>query len=147
MKKLLTVFSSMLLVLALSACTTKINEESQKTPATSSPTDNTTGNSNMPSSSTGAATQDAVTSASPLRRPIDAYETETVITQEQAILIALEKAGLTLSDVYGIAAEYDAEEDKSWEIEFKYDGYEYSYEINAVTEAIIESEKEPIDYD
>ena len=154
MKKLLAISLSTILLLALSACTIKIEGQPQKSSADSNSTDTQKQDSkpeeskSQTSSSTAATTTDAVTSASPLRRPVEDETTETEITQERAIEIALLKAGLTQNDVYGLRAEYDKDrEGNSWDVEFKHDGFEYSYEIDAVTEAILDYEKERIDYD
>ena len=199
MKKLLTILLSIILVLALSACTINIGgvpqkeadesnttvsnlEEEKATVAenknenstekkeeskteskeetktetkeeskTESAPSSTTSSSSSSSSSSTSSKNDAVSSSSPLRRPVE-EETKAEISRERAIEIALAKVGLSSSDVYALKAEYDKDEDNddggsSWEVEFKSNGYEYSYEINAVTEGIIDYEKERIDYD
>ena len=187
MKKLLTILLSIILVLALSACTINIggvpqkeadesnttvsnleeekatvaenkNEnstekkeesktESKEETKTESAPSSTTSSSSSSSSSSTSSKNDAVSSSSPLRRPVE-EETKTEISRERAIEIALAKAGLSSGDVYALKAEYDRDDDgNTWEVEFKSNGFEYSYEINAVTEGIIDYEKERIDYD
>lgn len=159
MKKLLAISLSTILLLALSACTIKIEGQPHKSsgdfnstgtqkedskPETANPSDS----KSPSSSSTTSGATDAVTTASPLRRPIEGEETKTEITQQRAIEIAVLKAGLNTNDVYGLRAEYDKDrEGNSWDVEFKHDGFEYAYEIDAVTEAILDYEKERIDYD
>ena len=53
--------------------------------------------------------------------------------------IALAKAGLAASQIYGFEIELD---DGEYEIEFRYNGMEYSMNINAVTGAVTDFEKE-----
>ena len=149
MKKLLTIFLSTIFLLALSACTIKIEGPPQKNSADFNSSDIKQDDAKAPSSSsTTSSTTDAVTSASPLRRPVEEETTKTEITQERAVEIALLKAGLAANDVYGLRAEYDKDrEGNSWDIEFKHNGYEYAFEIDAITETILDYEKEPIDHD
>lgn len=66
-----------------------------------------------------------------------------LIKQSRAKEIALGHAGVKASDARRIEIERDVENGIAvYEIEFKYDKYEYSYEINAKTGEIIHSEKE-----
>lgn len=77
-------------------------------------------------------------------RPTDAPPaTPQLLTAEEAQAIALAHAGLTAEQVKGIRAEKDREKGLTvWEVEFKFEGWEYEYEINAETGEIIFSEKE-----
>ena len=69
--------------------------------------------------------------------------TDNIIKKEKALEIALAHAGLNESDVFDLEIELDYEPTGTfWEVGFKIGGYEYDYEINAVTEAIVKSEKE-----
>ena len=152
MKKLLTISLSTILLLALSACTIKIEGQPQKESGglnstnTQKESSTATNPADSTSSSATSSTTDANSSASPLRRPEE--DTVTEITQERAVEIAVAKAGLTTNDIYGLRVEYDKDrEGNNWDVEFKHNGYEYSYEIDAVTEAILDYEKERIDYD
>ena len=61
------------------------------------------------------------------------------IGEAKAKEIALAKAGLAASQVYGFEIELD---DGVYEIEFKYNGMEYSMDINAVTGTITDFETE-----
>lgn len=68
------------------------------------------------------------------------------ISQEKAKSIALNHAKVSAGDV----REYEAEKDKEngvtlYEIEFKAGGYEYEYDINAATGAIVKYDKEKDD--
>lgn len=68
---------------------------------------------------------------------------DTIISKEKAKEIALNHAGVPLNEIRGYSCEYDTDDGvKVYEIEFKHKGYEYSYEIDAVTGRIIDSEKE-----
>ncbi|MCC8101471.1 MAG: fibronectin type III domain-containing protein [Clostridiales bacterium] len=57
--------------------------------------------------------------------------------------IALADAGLTASAVYDLEAEFDWENGIAvYEVSFEYGGYDYDYEINAVSGAILEKKVE-----
>jgi len=65
------------------------------------------------------------------------------ITPEKAKIIALDHAGVKSGDVTGFKSELDRDNGVSvYELEFHAGGYEYDYEINAVTGAVLKSEKE-----
>ncbi len=68
---------------------------------------------------------------------------ENYITRENALLIALENAGTVETAVTEIEVEYDyAFGNYLYEIEFKLNGVEYEYEINAVDGSIFEKSVE-----
>ena len=70
-------------------------------------------------------------------------QTTTKITAEKAKEIALNHAGVKSSDVTGYKSDLDWDDGVSvYELEFWAGGYEYDYEINAVTGAVLKSEKE-----
>ena len=57
--------------------------------------------------------------------------------------IALKHAGLSEEQIYKLEVELDTEDGiVIYEVEFKYDGYEYEYEINATTGKILSWEVE-----
>lgn len=65
------------------------------------------------------------------------------IGNEKAKAIALKHAGVSSSDVKKLKCKLEKEHGTMvYEVEFKYNGYEYEYEINAVSGKIIKSEKE-----
>lgn len=65
------------------------------------------------------------------------------LTREQAQAIALSHVGLTASDVRGLRVEYDVDDGVPvYEVEFHAGGFEYDYEIHALTGAILKSQKE-----
>lgn len=67
----------------------------------------------------------------------------TYIGTTKAKNIALNHAALTASKVKGLKAELDKEDGVMvYEVEFRYGNYEYEYEINAKTGAILDYEKE-----
>ncbi len=71
--------------------------------------------------------------ASPLAKP------ENYVTREAAILVALENAGTVQTAVTELEVEFDyAFGNYLYEIEFKLNGVEYEYEINAVNGEIFE---------
>ena len=66
-----------------------------------------------------------------------------LIGKAKAKEIALERAGLTASEIKGYSCETDIEKGVTYyEIEFKANGYEYSCEINASTGKIVDFDKE-----
>lgn len=67
----------------------------------------------------------------------------TTLTAEEAKAIALAHAGFTADQVTRLRAEFDRDDGVTeWEVEFRVDGWEYEYEINAETGEILHSEKE-----
>lgn len=56
------------------------------------------------------------------------------ISEEQAQKIALEHAKLTADQVTGLHVSYDVDDGvPEYEVEFRYDGWEYEYDIHAET--------------
>ncbi len=71
---------------------------------------------------------------------------ETFISREKALEIAYKDAGVSPDQVRRPEIEKDRENGVTvYEIEFKANGLEYEYTLNAVTGAILEKESEPID--
>ncbi len=68
------------------------------------------------------------------------------ISTEKAKSIALNHAGLSADKVSFIKAEFD-KEDNAYEIEFVNGGFDYEYEIDAVSGKILDFEKEKADFD
>ena len=70
-------------------------------------------------------------------------QTADQITLEKAKEIALNHAGVKSGDVVGFRSELDRDDGVSiYELTFRAGGYEYDYEINATTGAVLKSEKE-----
>ncbi len=78
--------------------------------------------------------------------PVDFIGTpseEKYIGYDAALQKALENAGLSATDVYGIEREFDFERGVMvYEIEFKTADTEYSYDINAITGEVVKKETE-----
>ncbi len=69
--------------------------------------------------------------------------TTTYIGKEKAKSIAFKNAGVSVSQVKELEVEFDKDDGVySYEIDFKYNGMEYSYDINAKTGKIIEKDVE-----
>lgn len=65
------------------------------------------------------------------------------LTQEQARDIALQHAGFTADQVKWLRVEYEIDHGRGeYEVEFRQDRFEYSYEIDADTGAILSFEKD-----
>lgn len=67
------------------------------------------------------------------------------IGTQKATQIALESAGLSESQVSEIEVEFGFNSGIVYKVEFKYSGFEYEYEINARTGAVVDFEKESDD--
>ena len=79
--------------------------------------------------------------------PVSVAPTPIVVTslllKDDAKKVALEHAGFTIDQVQGLHAELDMDSDKlEYEVEFYVDRYEYSYDIDAATGAVISWEKD-----
>lgn len=64
------------------------------------------------------------------------------ITAEQAVEIALARAGLTRQEARNLQCEQDGKNVVFWEVEFECNGYEYECKINANTGSIVKWDKE-----
>ena len=92
----------------------------------------------------------AVSAPLPAALPTQAVSTvnpavpgETLLTREQAQTVALKHAGLTAGQVTGLRCEFDVDDGvKESEVEFRHDGWEYDYEIHAVSAAVLSFDKE-----
>ena len=133
MKKLFALLLTLTFVLTLSACNNEggtVKEQSAATPPQSvvESKDNTDSQLTQPTESTEMQRQ----------------SNPELITRERAIELALSHAGLLhRSDIYDLDAEHDREYGGVfWEVDFENGGYDYSYEINAVTEEIVRHQKE-----
>ena len=74
--------------------------------------------------------------------PVFSVPTAT-LSAEEAKAIAVEDAGLTLSQVFRLRAEYEIDDGiPQYDVEFRYDGFEYTYEIHADTGKILSFEKD-----
>lgn len=74
-----------------------------------------------------------------------AQQNNDKIDIETAKTTALTDAGLDASQVQFTKEKFDTDDGvEKYEIEFTYNGYEYDYDINAKTGAIMEKGKEPV---
>ena len=122
MKKLTIISLSLLLLLALSACTNKLSNESN---------DNNTNKEKKESSTLIDDSQN---------------DSNSYISRESAIEIALKNMGASQKEVFELEADFDRELNKSiWEVDFEHDGHEYSYYIDAVSGEILRIKKEAWD--
>ena len=70
-------------------------------------------------------------------------ETETVLTVEEAVDIALDHVGLTRAQINRLETEYDVDWwGPEWEVEFNSGVWEYTLEIHAETGAILKANKD-----
>lgn len=85
------------------------------------------------------AVQEAVSNAVQEAIPTD----KAKLTNQEAMAIAVKDAGLTLSQVSRLRAQYEIDDGiPQYDVEFSYNGFEYSYEIHAETGKILSFEKD-----
>ena len=68
-------------------------------------------------------------------------KSSSVIGKEKAKAIALNHAGVSAGKASHVRVEYD-KEDRKYDVEFRYDNYEYDYEIHHTSGKVISHEKE-----
>jgi len=125
-KKFLPIIIALILALSLSACGFGMDNSTDK-------------------ESRNNIMSDSIIS-SQISETLDSATTANFISRERAIEIALKNAGLQQADVYDLDAELDRETGGTfWDVDFEAGDYEYSYDIDAKTEKIIHSYKEPRD--
>ncbi|MBE6761798.1 MAG: hypothetical protein E7551_05875 [Ruminococcaceae bacterium] len=75
---------------------------------------------------------------------ISSNKIDAVIAPEKALEIAISHAGVDKNRVSDVKSEIDLEDNSRYcyEVEFKANGYEYEYEIDAVSGKVLESKKE-----
>ena len=99
---------------------------------------------NMESNGRSDIMSDSIIS-SQMSETLDSATSDT-ISRDRAIEIALKEAGLNRDNVYDLDTDLEREQNGTyWEIDFESGDYEYSYDIDARTEKIIHSHKEPRD--
>lgn len=87
------------------------------------------------------AVQDTTPETKPATRPSVAEQ--SMLSREEARDIALKHAGFKPSQVKGLEIEYDVDDGiPEYSVEFHADGWEYEYEIHAVTGKILEQHKD-----
>lgn len=135
MKKILLIFTCVLLIFSLTACTNMSTSD--------------TGSGSMNSGSLSSSLQDAESKISSLLTPSGtnvSNSTAVAVTREEAIDKALKQAGLKKEDISDLEVELDSErEGVFWEIDFNYKNEEFSFDINANTGEIVSSKREPRD--
>ena len=87
--------------------------------------------------------QEPLPSTEPVVNPSPAPSASSYLSADEAKAAALAHAGVTQDAVYGLECELDRDDGRAvYEIEFKVGNYEYSYEIDADSGAVLKSEKE-----
>ena len=101
-----------------------------------------------PTEAPAPAATAAPATAAPATQAPAAQQNNDKIDIETAKSTALTDAGLDASQVQFTKEKFDTDDGvEKYEIEFTYNGYEYDYDINAKTGAIIEKGKEPVNDD
>ena len=152
MKKLSAVLMTLIFAVALSACTADdvaefksfvagLDEEKTASALNDLQGGIPTGHYSVPDNASQASTPDTTFAVSQGSESV--VLPDDIIQKGKAIEIALSHAGLSEKDVYDLEIEIDHEPNGTfWEIDFKSAGFEYDYEINAVTKEIVKSHKE-----
>lgn len=146
MKKLLSVGLTALLALGLFAgCASNDDTVTTKAPEANPPEQSQENLvQDVPSQEHTQAPDVAPVSEStaPVQAPVSSPSEET-ISADEAKAIALNHAGFTEGDIRGYRAELDRERSGLvYEIEFVAGNYEYDYEVDAVSGAVLKAEKE-----
>lgn len=82
----------------------------------------------------------------PVTEPPATEPEVTRLSKEQVYAIALKHAGLSKDQVSRLKAEFDIDDGvPQYDVEFKYDGWEYEYEIHAESGKILKWDKEKDD--
>ena len=98
---------------------------------------------NAPAATQAPAATAAPATEAPAATAAPAQQDNGTIDMEKAKTIALEDAGLAVSDVNFTKTKLEIDDGvEKYEIEFTCNGYEYDYDINAQTGAIMEKGKE-----
>lgn len=135
-KRLLLSLLTLALTFTLTACTVQNNpkpDNPSSTPAQSE-------TQSTPVDTTPSVPQDTTTPSTPQG---NTAQNKTSVTAEQAKDIALKHANLTSDKITHYKSELDFDDGvKHYDIEFKANGYEYDYEVQADNGKILKSEKE-----
>lgn len=133
MKKISLFLLTLILVFALSACTTNKNAGG-----------NNGGNNNPSSSSSDIASSTPTPNyVAPSDNNQSNVTTDTKISRDKALEIALEAAGLKQENIRGLDIELDKENGVTvWDVDFESGEMDYSYDINAETGEIVKHETE-----
>ena len=79
----------------------------------------------------------------PVTEPPATEPADTRLSKEQILAIALKHAGLSKDQVSRLKAEFDVDDGvPQYDVEFKYDGWEYEYEIHAESGKILKWDKD-----
>ena len=124
---------------AASSTTESAPAAEESAPAAS---ENASGSSET-TSTDSKATDTAAAPSDAAAAPSDAASADSYIGEQAAIDAALKDAGFAASDVTELEAELDLDDAVvHYDVEFKQGGMEYSYDVDAVSGAIIASESE-----
>ena len=132
---LLAVAAVLILALVLSGCGKPVPPagSSVQPPAVSAP--------GVPAPADPPPADPAPADPAPAAQP--SKSAQDPLTKAQAEAVALNHAGLTAGQVKGLRSEFDVDDGvQEWDVEFWHDGWEYDYEINAVSGAIRAFDKE-----
>ncbi len=136
MKKLFAILLVCVFILSLSACTT--NE-----------TAGGNGGNNNQSATSSQSSNDSVSSVpapnyvAPSGNNQSNVTTNTKISKDKALEVALKHAGLKQDNIRDLEIELDDEKGVAvWEVDFESGNMEYSYDINAETGEIVKNKTE-----
>lgn len=116
-----------------------------ETPDTAPPSTTSTTSTSQPTVSSSPSQENASVTDQMSEQP-SGQNTEEIsyITAADAEAAALAHAGVTADDVRNLRSEFDYDNSNAeYDVDFYYNGYEYDYDINAVTGSIISFDKDP----
>lgn len=139
MKKFLSLFLVLLVIVALSACGVRNERQSTQNPSASTEQQSAV----QSDLANDIINQSSVPNNSSVDSTVSNNTSVKTISRERAIELALKAAGVDKASVFDIEAELDRERGGVvWEVDFDTREYEYSYDINAKDGSIVKVERE-----
>ena len=139
MKKFLSLFLVLLVIVALSACGVRNERQSTQNPSASTEQQSAV----QSDLANDIINQSSIPNNSSVDSTVSNNPSVETISRQRAIELALKAAGVDKASVFDIEAELDRERGGVvWEVDFDTREYEYSYDINAKDGSIVKVERE-----
>ena len=139
MKKFLSLFLVLLVIVAFSACGVRNERQSTQNPSASTEQQSAV----QSDLANDIINQSSIPNNSSVDSTVSNNPSVETISRQRAIELALKAAGVDKASVFDIEAELDRERGGVvWEVDFDTREYEYSYDINAKDGSIVKVERE-----
>ncbi len=139
MKKFLSLFLVLLVIVAFSACGVRNERQSTQNPSASTEQQSAV----QSDLANDIINQSSIPNNSSVDSTVSNNTSVKTISRQRAIELALKAAGVDKASVFDIEAELDRERGGVvWEVDFDTREYEYSYDINAKDGSIVKVERE-----